>query len=131
VIECCREVSRTSLRSVICGIGDGDFDIRDADGFLCVHGNPRCAQSGDTARRGSVWSDSHLFCRGYCLCSRGCRVWATHIKVYESSQSGIDVSHFRSTEKHKLFPASEHRAKVADDWPVAERALSPAASNPQ
>jgi hypothetical protein len=103
VIEFRHELSRTNLCGLIRGIGDGDFDVRDADVFFCVCGNPRRAKSSDTARHGSVWSDTHLFCRGYCLCSRGCRVWTFHIQVFESSESGLVVSQFCGTKEHTLY----------------------------
>ena len=103
MIECCHEFSRTSLRSIVGCVGYRDFDVRDADSFFCVCRNPGRAKSSDTARHGSAWSDTHLFCRGYCLCSRSCRVRASYIQVYESSESGIVVSHFCCTEKHNLF----------------------------
>ena len=91
MIECRHEVSRTSLRSSVGGVGYGDFDISDAVSFFCVCGNPRRAESSGTPRRGSVERDTHLFRRGYCLWSSGCRVWAPHIQVYESGEAGIIV----------------------------------------
>ena len=54
MIECRHEVSRTSLRSFVGGAGYGDFDTRDAGGFLCVSGNPRRAKPSNTPRRGPV-----------------------------------------------------------------------------
>ena len=90
-MECRHEFSRTSLRSLVGCVGYGDFDIRDADSFFCVCGNPRRVKSSGTPRRGSVLGNTRLFRRGYCLCSRNSRVWAAHIHVYEESEQGIVV----------------------------------------
>ena len=42
------EVARTSLRSFIGPIWDGDFDISDVDCLFCICGNPRRAKPSGT-----------------------------------------------------------------------------------
>ena len=45
------EVARTSLRSFIGPILDGDFDISDVDCLFCICGNPRRAKPSGTPGR--------------------------------------------------------------------------------
>jgi len=57
VIEFRHELSRTSLCGLIRGIGDGDFDVRDADVFFVfagIRGALNQAIPHDTARFGAI-----------------------------------------------------------------------------